>query len=158
MKAREGSRRFSDPKRSLAPGEVLRKFGWRRGVVCEKLCRRLQEFGKKVLGVQRVNTFNSEKSLASHDEYCKSHEAIKIEFPKRNRKYLLKITIGQCESHLLYMLILSPSHHSCQHANQTLTELHQAISETHPQRILLPHEVFWQYTLFSRTSYFCKRI
>ena len=55
MKAREGSRRFSDPKKRLAPGEVLRKFGWRRGVVCEKLCRRLQEFGKKVPGVQRVN-------------------------------------------------------------------------------------------------------
>ena len=55
MKAREGSRRFSDPKKRLAPGEVLRQFGWRRGVVCEKLCRRLQEFGKKVPGVQRVN-------------------------------------------------------------------------------------------------------
>ena len=35
MKAREGSRRFSDPKKRLAPGEVLRKFGWRREVVCE---------------------------------------------------------------------------------------------------------------------------
>ena len=54
MKAREGSRRFSDPKKRLAPGEVLRKFGWRRGVVCEKLCRRLQEVGKKLPGVQRV--------------------------------------------------------------------------------------------------------
>ena len=28
--------------------------GRRRGVVCEKLSRRLQEFGKKLLGVQRV--------------------------------------------------------------------------------------------------------
>ena len=54
MKAREGSRRFSDLKKRLAPGVVLRKFGWRRGVVCEKLCRRLQEFGKKLPGVQRV--------------------------------------------------------------------------------------------------------
>ena len=34
----------------------MRKFGWRRGVVCEKLCRRLQEFGKKSPGVQRVKT------------------------------------------------------------------------------------------------------
>ena len=25
-----------------------------------------------------LNTYNTEKSLASHDEYCKSHEAIKI--------------------------------------------------------------------------------
>ena len=54
MKAREGSRRFSDPKKRLAPGEVLRKFGWCRGVVCEKLCRRLQEFDKKLPGVQTV--------------------------------------------------------------------------------------------------------
>ena len=37
-------------------------------------------------------------------------------------------------------------------------ELHQAVSETHPQRILLPHKVFWRYTLFSRTSHFYKRI
>ena len=59
-----------------------------------------------------LNTFNSEKS------YCNSHEA--INFPKRDRKYLFKITIGQCESHLWYMLTLNPSHYSCQHANQTL--------------------------------------
>ena len=54
MKAREGSRRFTDSKKRLAPGEVLRKMSWRRGVVCEKLSRRLQEFGKKLLGLQRV--------------------------------------------------------------------------------------------------------
>ena len=56
MKAREGSRRFSDSKKRLAPGEVLRKMSWRRGVVCEKLSQRLQAFGKKLLGVQRVNS------------------------------------------------------------------------------------------------------
>ena len=39
----------------------------------------------------------------------------------RDRKYLVKIKIGQCESHLLYMLILNPSQQSCQHAYQTLT-------------------------------------
>ena len=55
MKAREGSRRFSDSKKRLAPGEVLRKMSWRRGVVCEKLSR--QEFGKKLLGVQRVKYY-----------------------------------------------------------------------------------------------------
>ena len=54
MKAREGSRRFSDPKKTSGAGEVLRKFG--RGVVCEKLCRRLQEFDKKSPSVQRVKT------------------------------------------------------------------------------------------------------
>ena len=52
-----------------------------------------------------LNTFNSENSLASHHEYCKSYEDIKLNFPKRDGKYLFKITIGQCESHFLYMLI-----------------------------------------------------
>ena len=32
-----------------------------------------------------------------------------MNFPKRDRKYLFKITIGKCESHLLYMQILNPS-------------------------------------------------
>ena len=42
-----------------------------------------------------LNTFNSGKSLASHHEYCKSHEDIKIELPEeglkisfRNHKYV----------------------------------------------------------------------
>ena len=45
MKAREGSRRFRDSKKRLAPRESRRKNVWRR-----------QEFGKKTPGVQRVNT------------------------------------------------------------------------------------------------------
>ena len=45
----------------------------------------------------------------------------KLNFPKRERNYILKTTIGQCGSHLQYMLILNPSRHSCQHVNQTLT-------------------------------------
>ena len=57
-----------------------------------------------------LNTFNSEKSLASNNEYCKSYEAIKIKLSEERSKIYLKITIGQCESHLLYMQILNPSH------------------------------------------------
>ena len=53
-------------------------------------------------------------SIVNHTKVYKRN------FPKMDRKYLLKIKIGQCESHLLYMLIFNPSHHSCQHANQTL--------------------------------------
>ena len=34
MKAREGSRRFPDSKKRLAPGEDWRKLSRRRGVVC----------------------------------------------------------------------------------------------------------------------------
>ena len=33
-----------------------------------------------------LNTFKTEKSLASHHEYCKSHEAIKIELPEKGTK------------------------------------------------------------------------
>ena len=57
----------------------------------------------------------------------------KLNFPRRDRKYLLKITIGQCESHILPMLILNRSHHSCQHVNQTLTRATpNGIRNTHP--------------------------
>ena len=37
-----------------------------------------------------LNTFKTEKSLASHYEYCKSHEAIKIELPKEGTKIHFK--------------------------------------------------------------------
>ena len=33
-----------------------------------------------------LNTFNFEKSLASHHDYCKSYEAIKIEVPEEGSK------------------------------------------------------------------------
>ena len=34
------------------------------------------------------NTFKTEKSLAFHHGYCKSHEAIKIELPKEGTRYI----------------------------------------------------------------------
>ena len=37
-----------------------------------------------------LNTFNFEKSLASHHEYCKSYEALKIELSKERTKIYLK--------------------------------------------------------------------
>ena len=37
-----------------------------------------------------LNTFNSEKSLATHREYCKSHDAIKIVHPKEGSKVSFK--------------------------------------------------------------------
>ena len=70
-------------------------------------------------------------------------------FPKRDRKYLLKITVSQIESHLLYIQILNPLHHSCQHVNQSREELHQSVSETHPQRICYPIKCFDD-TLYSQ--------
>ena len=36
-----------------------------------------------------LNTFKTEKSLASHHEHCKSHEDIKIELPKEGPKIYL---------------------------------------------------------------------
>ena len=37
-----------------------------------------------------LNTFNSEISLASHHDFCKYNEAIKIEVPKEGSKISLK--------------------------------------------------------------------
>ena len=37
-----------------------------------------------------LNSFNTEKSLASHHEYSKSHEAIKIELPEKGSKISFK--------------------------------------------------------------------
>ena len=37
-----------------------------------------------------LSTFNSEKSLASHHEYCKSHKAIKLELPEEGSKISFK--------------------------------------------------------------------
>ena len=37
-----------------------------------------------------LNTFNSEKSLASHNDYCESCEAIKIEIPEEGSKISFK--------------------------------------------------------------------
>ena len=39
---------------------------------------------------RRLNTFKTEKSLASHHEYCRSHEAIKIELPEKGSKISFK--------------------------------------------------------------------
>ena len=55
MKAGEWSRRFSDSKKRLAPGEDWQKLSRRRAVVCEKLSRRLQEFGKNNLASKVLN-------------------------------------------------------------------------------------------------------
>ena len=37
-----------------------------------------------------LNTLNSKKSLASHNDYCKSYEAIKIELPEEGSKISFK--------------------------------------------------------------------
>ena len=81
-----------------------------------------------------LNTFNYSKSLASNREYCKSYGAAKIEHHEEISKiFFLKITTGQCESHLLYMQSLSPSHHSYQPANLTLRRATQiSIRNTSP--------------------------
>ena len=105
-----------------------------------------------------LNTFNTEKSLASHHEYCKSHEAIKIELPENWSKISFQNHNRSMRVPFIVYAILNPSHHSCQHVNQTLTRATpNGIRNRPPQRILLSHKMFWRYTLFTRTSYFCKR-
>ena len=66
-------------------------------------------------------TFKSEKSLASHHEYCKSHEAIKIELPEKGSKISFKNQNRSMWVPFMVYADFESSHHSCQHANQTLT-------------------------------------
>ena len=63
-----------------------------------------------------LNTFNSEKSLASHHEYCKPHQAIKIELPKRDRKYLKNHNRSMRVSFIVYADFesFSPQLSTCQ--------------------------------------------
>ena len=82
------------------------------------------------------NTFNSQKSLASHHEYCKSYEAIKIELPEEESKIYFT-NHNRSMRHLLYMQILNPSRHSCQHFNQTLTKATPNGIRNTPQQNLL---------------------
>ena len=46
-----------------------------------------------------LNTFNSNKSLASHNDYCKSYKAIKIELPDGNEHAIVK-DFNDCVLHL----------------------------------------------------------
>ena len=55
-----------------------------------------------------------------------------MNLPKRERTYILKITIGQCGCHLLYMQILNSSHQAINMPTKLREELHQSVSETHP--------------------------
>ena len=119
--AKHNYKRESTVNLLLISGDTKQHYCWIKDI-SKLLSLQISKDGHvKHVCFRCLSTFKTEKSLASHHEYSKSHEAIKIELPKKGSKYLLKITIGQCESHLLYMLIFNPSHDSCRYANQTLT-------------------------------------
>ena len=81
----------------------------------------------------------------------------KLNFPKSYRKYLLKITIGQCESYLLYMLILNPSYHIYQHANHTLTRATpSSIRNTSPADFVITWGVLTIHTILKNQVTFVK--
>ena len=105
-----------------------------------------------------LNTFYSEKSIASHHEYCKLHEAIKIEIPKEGTKIYFKNHDRSMRVPFIIYTDWILHATAVNRSTKPWQELHQTVSETHPQRILLPHKVFSRYTLFSRTGYFSKRI
>ena len=73
-----------------------------------------------------------------------------MNLPRRNRKYLLKITIGQCHPYLLYMKILNPSHHSCQHANQTMRRANINQYQKHIPSVFCYHIKCFDDTLYSQ--------
>ena len=59
MKAREGSRRFSNSKKRLAPGGSLRKNVWRQGEVCEKTSGARGKFAKKRLASKGLSDLSA---------------------------------------------------------------------------------------------------
>ena len=68
-----------------------------------------------------LNTFNSEKSLASHHDYCKSYEAIKIELPEEGSKISFKNHIRSMRVRFIVYADFEAFTPQLQHANQTMT-------------------------------------
>ena len=59
--------------------------------ICKLLSLQTSKHGQvQVVCFRCLNTFNSEKLLASHHEYCKSHEGIKIELTEKESKMSFK--------------------------------------------------------------------
>ena len=90
-----------------------------------------------------LNTFNIVQSLASHHEYCKSHEAIKIELPEKGTKISL-------QNHNRSMGVPFIVYADFESFTQQLSTCHPNPDESytkrykkkHSQRILLPHKMF----------------
>ena len=79
-------------------------------------------------------------SLASHHEYCKSYDAIKIELPKEGSKISFKNHNNSMRVPFIVYADFESFTPSYQPANQTLRRA--TTIRTTPPRILLPHKVF----------------
>ena len=100
-----------------------------------------------------IKYFLSEKSLASHHEYCKSHEAIKIELPKEGTKIYFKnhdrsmrvsfIVYADCES-------FTPQLSTCQpNSDKSFTKRYQK----HTPSGFCYHIKCFDATLYSQEPY-----
>ena len=91
-----------------------------------------------------LNTFNSKESLASHHEYCKSYEAMKIGLPEEGSKMSFKNHNRSMRvSFIVYVYFESftPELSACQpNPEKSYTKQYQ--KHIYLQRILLPHKVF----------------
>ena len=90
-----------------------------------------------------LNTFNSEESLPSHHEYCKSYEAIEIELSQEGSKISF---INHNRSMRVPFIVYADFEpfttqlSTCQPNPENM--LQQAVSETSTQQILLSNKVF----------------
>ena len=89
-----------------------------------------------------LDTCALDESLASHHEYCKSYEAIKIEFPEEGSKISFKNHNRSMRVPFIVYAnfeFFTPQLSTCQSNPEKDTPI--SIRNT-PQRVLLPHKVF----------------
>ena len=104
-----------------------------------------------------LNTFYSKESLASHYEYCKSYEAIKIELPEEGSKiYFNNHNKSTRVPFMVYADLESftPQLSTCQpNLEKSYTNQYQK----HIPADLLPHSVLMIYSILNNQLN-CKRI
>ena len=104
-----------------------------------------------------LQTLNCAKSLASHHEYCKSHEAIKIELYEEgskisfeNHNTSMRVQVIVCAD----LESFTPQLSTCQpNPEKSYTNQYQQ----HIPSGFCYHIKCFDDTLFSTTSYFCKK-
>ena len=125
MKAREGSWRFSDSKKRLAPGEVLRKMSWRRGVVCEKQAGADRSLGKNYLASKGLRNLTSFRVLTSTTFY---------------------FTVSLCLTNIYKSRTLSSNLHIRQHTTnvrQVRSHIHAILMNPFSNKSNKRNEVVW---------------
>ena len=117
----------------LISDDAKQHYGWIKGI-SKLLSLQTSKHGHvRHVCFRCLNTFNFEKSLAYHHEYCKSHEAINIEHLENGSKISFKNHNRSMRVPFIVYADFELSHQSCQHATtKPCQQIHQAVSQTHP--------------------------